>query len=123
MRKVMLVVLVSMFILSACQSSALSLKKVKDAPDKLADYIDPTAELQMVHDGKKGAYIVFTTSGKVEVDVKSNKNVIRIYLNKPEEKDDILAQHIYYLTKGEGHDTIEVLLNDEETHFDLVTSM
>lgn len=125
MRKFVSIIILVMFIflLGACQSSTLSLQKVKEPPEKLADYLDPTAELQMVNDGNKGSYIVFTTSGKVEAEVKSNKNVIRVYFNKPEETEGVIEQQIFYLTKGKGHDTIAVYLNDEETYFNNVASM
>ncbi|RND01345.1 hypothetical protein EC501_01685 [Lysinibacillus halotolerans] len=65
-------------ILSAYNSSIVSMSKVENVPNNVQTIIDPNLKLQLINDGEKGSYIIFHLNGDVKFDFITQDNRITI---------------------------------------------
>ncbi|MFN7253190.1 MAG: peptidylprolyl isomerase [Anaerobacillus sp.] len=120
MKKIfVLVFLVS--IISACNSSTLSLSEVKNVPNNVQDKVDSDLKLQSITDGGKGYYIVFHSSGDVETDLETEGDTVIIKFNETNLGENVVKQNTFYLTTDPEPNVIDVHVNGESTPFDNVT--
>ncbi|MCA0147260.1 hypothetical protein LCD52_00505 [Rossellomorea vietnamensis] len=127
MKRIIVLAILVLSILTACSSSkdssTLSFSKVKTVPADVQNKIEPEYTLQLMDEGKKGSYIVFQSSGEVETEVESKDDTVTIKFNTSESKENVVEQHVYYLTRDQGQDVIHVLVDGEPAVFDNVTGL
>ncbi|WP_034756802.1 hypothetical protein [Rossellomorea vietnamensis] len=127
MKRIIALAALVLSILTACSSSkdssTLSFSKVKTVPADVQNKIEPEYTLQLMDEGKKGSYIVFQLSGEIETDVQSKDDTVTIKFNTSESKENVVEQHVYYLTRDQGQDVIHVLVDGEPAVFDNVTGL
>ncbi|MFF2754468.1 peptidylprolyl isomerase [Psychrobacillus sp. NPDC058041] len=121
MKKLFLMIFLVLSILSACNSSKLNLSEIDGLSNELQDKVDSNLRLQSIN-VKNGSYIIFHSSGEVEVDLDTQGNTIIIKFNVRNSKDDVVKQHIYYLTTDSNHDVIDVQVDGESIPFDVITT-
>lgn len=121
LKKLFVLVLLVISILSACNSSILSFSKIENVPNNVQDKVDSNLKLQLINDGEKGYYIVFHSSGDVETDLETQGETVTIKFNVTNLQDEVVKQNTFYLTKDPEHDVIDVLVNGESMPFDKVT--
>ncbi|UTE76660.1 hypothetical protein [Rossellomorea sp. KS-H15a] len=127
MKRIIVLAILVLSILTACSSSkdssTLSFSKVKTVPADVQNKIEPEYTLQLMDEGKKGSYIVFQSSGEVETEVESKDDTVTIKFNTSASKENVVGQHVYYLTRDQGQDVIHVLVDGEPAVFDNVTGL
>ncbi|WGG44554.1 hypothetical protein [Rossellomorea sp. DA94] len=127
MKRIIVLAALVLSLLTACSSSkdssTLSFSKVKTVPADVQNKIEPEYTLQLMDEGKKGSYIVFQLSGEIETDVQSKDDTVTIKFNTSESKENVVEQHVYYLTRDQGQDVIHVLVDGEPAVFDNVTGL
>lgn len=127
MKRIIVLAILVLSVLAACSSSkdssTLSFSKVKTVPADVQNKIEPEYTLQLMDEGKKGSYIVFQLSGEVETDVESKDDTVTIKFNTSESKENVVEQHVYYLTRDKGQDVIHVLVDGKPAVFDNVTGL
>ena len=121
LKKLFVLVLLVISILSACNSSILSFSKIENVPNNVQDKVDSNLKLQLINDGEKGYYIVFHSSGDVETDLETQGETVTIKFNVTNLQDEVVKQNTFYLTTDPEHDVINVLVNGESMPFDKVT--
>ncbi|MEK3886677.1 peptidylprolyl isomerase [Bacillus sp. FSL K6-3431] len=123
MKKVFVLVLLGISILSACNSSMLSFNEIETVANNVQEKIDSNLELQLINDGEKGSYIIFQSNGTVDTDLEVQGDTVTVKLNETNPQEDVVQQNVYYLTIDPEHDVIKVLVNDEMIPFDNVTGL
>ena len=121
LKKLFVLVLLVISILSACNSSTLSFSKIENVPNNVQDKVNSNLKLQLINDGEKGYYIVFHSSGDVETDLETQGETVTIKFNVTNLQDEVVKQNTFYLTTDPEHDVINVLVNGESMPFDKVT--
>ena len=121
LKKLFVLVLLVISILSACNSSILSFSKIENVPNNVQDKVDSNLKLQLINDGEKGYYIVFHSSGDVKTDLETQGETVTIKFNVTNLQDEVVKQNTFYLTTDPEHDVINVLVNGESMPFDKVT--
>ncbi|KGR76372.1 hypothetical protein [Ureibacillus sinduriensis] len=120
MRKIVLMALLGISILAACNSSTLSFSEIENVPNNVQEKVDATVRLQSITDGGKGYYIVFHSRGDVEANLETEGNTVTIKFNETNPQAGVVKQNTYYLTTDREHDTIDVQVNGESIPFDNV---
>ena len=123
MKKVFVLVLLAISILSACNSSTLSFSEIETVPNNVQEKIDSNLELQLINDGEKGSYIIFQSNGAIDTDLEIQGDTVTIKLNETNPQKDVVQQNVYYLIIDPEHDVIKVLVNDELMPFDNVIEL
>lgn len=121
LKRIFVLVLLLISILSACNSSKLSFSEIDNVPNNVQDKVDSNLKLQSITDSGKGYYIVFHSSGDVEASLETKGDTVIIKFNETNLLDDLVKQHTFYLTTDPEHDVIEVQVNGEQMPFDGVT--
>jgi len=121
LKKLLVVVVLAFSIFSACHSTTSSFREVEDVPNHVQDKIDRTYKLQSINNSGKGYYIVFHSSGDVEVEVETQGESVTIRINEANLHNESVKQYTYYLTTDQEHDVLNVLVNGESMPFDNVT--
>lgn len=121
LKKIFVLVIMLMVLLSACNSPTFSFTEVKNVPNTIQNNINPDFKLESFNEGEKGSYIVFHSSGDVKAVAESIGHIATIKFTVSNLKDEDVKQHVYYLTTGPEHDSIEVLVNGESTPIDNMT--
>ena len=121
LKKLFVLVLLVISILSACNSSILSFSKIENVPNNVQDKVNSNLKLQLINDGEKGYYIVFHSSGDVKTDLETQGETVTIKFNVTNLQDEVVKQNTFYLTKDPEHNVIDVLVNGESMPFDKVT--
>jgi len=121
MKKIFLLLVLIVSILSACNSSTLSFSEIEIVPTNVQDKVDPNLRLQSVTDGGKGYYIIFHSSGNVETDLEAIEDTVTIKFNVTNLQNEVVKQKTYYLTTDPKHDYIDVQVNGESIPFDNMT--
>lgn len=121
MKKILLILLLGISILTACNPSTLSFSEIENVPKNVQDKVDPNLKLQSITDAGKGYYIVFHSSGDVEADLETQGDTKTIKFNVTERQNGVVKQNTYYLTTEREHDAIDVQVNGESIPFDNVT--
>lgn len=118
MKKIFLLGIFVIAILSACNSSILSFTEIKNVPNNVQENVDSDLRLQLITDGEKGSYIVFHSSGDVKTDLETQGETLIIKFNETNLDDEAIEQNTYYLTTGPEHEAIDVQVNGESIPFD-----
>lgn len=121
LKKILVIVFLVIFVLSACHSSKMSFREIENVPDNVQDKVDSNLKIQSITDGGKGYYIVFHSSGDVETDLETQGDTVTIKLNVINLQDDNVKQNTFYLTTGPDHGVIDILVNGVSMPFDNVT--
>ena len=123
LKKILLLILFVLLLLSACSpSSKLSFSEIEIVPNNVQEKIDSSLKLQSITDSGKGNYIVFHSNGEVQTDLETNGDTVTIKFNETNLRDDLVKQNTYYLTLDPEHDVIDILVNGESTGFDRIIS-
>lgn len=110
--------LVAIIILAACNSK-LSISELQSVPSKVQDVINSDSTLQMITNGENNKYIVFHSTGAVSVELEVTENILNIKFKTTNQENTELKQYVYKLNRGDSeHDTINVLVNEENMPFD-----
>lgn len=111
--------LVTLIILAACNSSELSISEIQSVSSKVQDVIKSNSTLQLITNGEKNIYIVFHSTEAVSVELEVTENILNIKFNTTNQGNTELKQYVYKLNSGDSeHDTINVLVNEENMPFD-----
>ncbi|MDX1806109.1 MAG: peptidylprolyl isomerase [Paenisporosarcina sp.] len=121
MKKIFVLVILLISVLTACNSSTLSFSEIENVPNNVQDKVDSNLKLQSINDGEKGYYIVFHSSGDVKTDLETQGDTVTIKFDVTNLQDDVVKQNTFYLTTDPEHDVIDVLVNGESMPFDNVT--
>lgn len=124
MSRLFSLLLVTVIILTACNSSELSISEIQSIPTKVQDRINTDYTLQLINDSEKGdAYIVFQSSGTVTAQLEVRENILDIKLDRENQENNELKQYVYKITRGDAeYDTVNVIVNGQATYFDNSTS-
>lgn len=122
MKKILLVFL-AVFILTACNSSTLSISEMEIVPNKVQKAIDEKYTLQKINEGEDISYIVFRSKGTVTTDLETQGNTLIVKLDVTNQQDNAIEQHVYKLTLDPNHDTIDIHINGKSTTIDIVTGI
>ena len=122
MKKVFIMMVFVISILSACNSSQLSFTEVENVPDNVQDKIDSSLQLQLISDGKKGSYIILQSDGDVKAVLDSKGDTVTLKFDVSNSQVDNKIQNVYFLTTDKDTEVIEVLVNGESTPFDNVVA-
>lgn len=123
LKKMVALVFFAVLILSACNSAKLSFSEIENVPREIEEHIDSDFRLQLLNDGTKGSYVIFHSNGVIEADLNPKENIVNILFNELNPEDADVKRNVYYLTTDLNHDTINVLVNGEETSIDNVTGL
>ncbi len=119
--KIMFVLIFMSAILSACNSSTLSLSEVEDVPDEIQDSVNFDVQLQFIMDGNNNYYVVLHSSGDVAADVESEGDTVIVKLDETNLEDDVVMQNTFYLTTAQENHELNIELNGEPTSIDVMT--
>lgn len=108
-------------ILSACNSSTLSLSEVENVPDDIQDSVNFDVQLQFIMDGNNNYYVVLHSSGDVAADVESEGDTVIVKLDETNLEDDVVMQNTFYLTTAQENHELNIELNGEPTSIDVMT--
>ncbi|MEY9975101.1 peptidylprolyl isomerase [Lysinibacillus sp. RC79] len=125
MKKLLSLVFLTVFILTACNSSStLSISEIESVPEKVQKVIDEKNTLQKINEVDKDvSYIVFRSKGTVTTDLETQGDTLIIKLNVTNQQDNAIKQHVYKLTLDSNHDTIDIHINGKSTTIDNVTGI
>ncbi|MEX3745617.1 MULTISPECIES: hypothetical protein [Lysinibacillus] len=125
MKKLLIVLLCSIIVLSACNST-LAITKVKSIPKDLQETLNVLGMedyAQMINIGEKRSYIVINTKETVTVSVESKEDTIVINIDEIEnQNDEVIKQHIYKLTQDANYEYIYLYKNGEQIPFNTVAA-
>lgn len=124
MKKLLYLALLSVFLLTACNSPTLSISEIEVVPDKVQEVIDEKYTLQKINVVEKDiSYVVFRSKGTVTSDLETQGNTLIIKLDVTNQQDDAIKQHVYKLTLDPNLDTIDIHINGKSTSIDNVTGI
>lgn len=115
------IVILILFIVTACNTSTLSISEIEHVPEEVQDKINSEYTLQLIHEGEDASYIVYQSSGTVTVDLETVGNTLSVKLDETDNQNE--KQMVFKLTLDPEHEVIDVLINGESTPFDDVTSI
>lgn len=110
-------------ILTACNSSEISISEIQNIPNNVQDKINSNYTLQLINDGENMAYTIFHSKGTVTTDLETKDDTLIVKLDSTNKDNDELKQYVYKLTLDPEHNTIEVLVNGQSTPFDNITGL
>lgn len=121
---IIILMIVSLVIVTGCQSQAALLAEQTKVAKKVSETIDDEAALQLINDGSKGSYVVLRSTGDVEYNafVRNKKAIIHFTVSNEDDEAEI-NEYIYYLKEDSAYDTIQVLVNEKEVAFNVVTGI
>lgn len=124
MKKLLFLALLSVLLLTACNSSKLSLSEIEIVPDKVQKVIDEKNTLQIINVVDKDiSYVVFRAKGTVTSDLETQDETLIIKLDVSNQQDNAIKQHVYKLTLDPDLDTIDIHINGKSTSIDNVTGI
>ncbi|MEK4425107.1 hypothetical protein [Solibacillus sp. FSL K6-1523] len=126
MKKLMSFLIMTVFILTACNSELAITEQdtVPKSVNEILGVLDSDDYVQMINDSKKDiSYIVINTEGKVTVRVESKGDSILIYIDEVETENEDKKQRVFKLTRDRDYEMIELFKNDESIPFDTVAAI
>jgi hypothetical protein len=108
-------------ILTACNSTTISLVELDELPENVEEKMDQNATLQKINSGEKVSYIVYKSRSDVEGTFEKEGTKLIVKLNESGEGDEEKA-HFFRLTKSKDADVeyMEVQINGEPVPFDVI---
>lgn len=124
LKKSLFLVFLTVFILTACNTSTLSISEIEIVPEKVQKVIDEKNTLQLINEVDKDvSYIVFRSKGTVTTDLETQGDTLIIKLDVTNQQDNAIKQHVYKLTLDSNLDTINIHINGKATTIDSVTGI
>jgi len=124
LKKLLFLVILTIFALTSCDSSTLSISEIEMVPDKVQKVIEEKNTLQLINVVDKDiSYIVFRSKGTVTSDLETQGNTLIIKLDVSNQQDNEIEQHVYKLTLDPELDTINIHINGKSTTIDNVTGV
>lgn len=124
LKKLLFLVLLTILILTACNSSTLSISEIEIVPDKVQKVIDEKYTLQKINVVDKDiSYVVFRSKGTVTSNLETQGDTLIIKLDVTNQQDNAIKQHVYKLTLDPDLDTIDIHINGKSTPIDNVTGI
>ncbi|MGA3601795.1 peptidylprolyl isomerase [Lysinibacillus agricola] len=120
MKKIIILFMLTLTILGACNSSTLSISEIAVVPDEVQKKIISDDKLQLINDGKDTFYIVFYSKGIAHADLEVQGDILKIKFEETNLSNDVAEQYDYKITKDPEQEIIEVYINGKSTHFDHV---
>lgn len=120
MKRLLILLVVAVFMLTACQSDDSSLAVIENVPNHVQEHIDPTLQLQSIN-VKDGKYIVFHASGDVVAKLDAVDDTVIVKIDVNGNREGAAKQYVYYLATGVNHGTIDVHIDGKSKAFDSVT--
>lgn len=124
MRKLFSLLLMTVIILAACNSSELNISEIQSIPTNVQEKINTDYTLQLLEDSEEGdSYIVFHSLETVKAQLELKENILIIKLDSITQENSELKPHVYKITRGDAeYDTINVLINGQATPLDSVSA-
>ncbi|MEY9970275.1 chaperonin cofactor prefoldin [Lysinibacillus sp. RC46] len=124
MKKLLFLMFLTVFILTACNSSTLSISEIESVPEKVQKVIDEKNTLQLINQVDKNiSYLVFQSKGTVTTGLETQGDTLIIKLDVTNQQDNAIKQHVYKLTLDSNQDTIDIHINGKSTTIDNVTGI
>lgn len=122
MKKVCFILLFTLTIATACQSSTLHFSELSTIPSEVQQKIDSSYTVQLINDGGEIYYIIYHSKELVTAEIEAEGERIKVQIEEAEQQNDEgIKQYVYKLTLDPEHDIIEAFINGESTPFDQVT--
>lgn len=128
MRKLSLLLLTLLMLLTACQSSASNFSEVEEVPAGVSDIINKQQllgnphRLYMIEDGAGTVYIVYHAQGDVTSSFDEKDGVQAIHLETKKVEGDSRS-HVFKLLKDTDGGTIKIQVNGKPVPIDSVFMM
>ncbi|MFJ8462188.1 peptidylprolyl isomerase [Lysinibacillus xylanilyticus] len=120
MKKIIILFMLTLTILGACNTSTLSISEIAVVPDEVQKKIISDDKLQLINDGKDTFYIVFYSKGIAHADLEVQGDILKIKFEETNPSNEVAEQYVYKITKDPEQEIIEVYINGKSTHFDYV---
>ncbi|MEX3743850.1 MULTISPECIES: peptidylprolyl isomerase [Lysinibacillus] len=120
MKKIIILFMLTLTILGACNTSTLSISEIAVVPDEVQKKIISDDKLQLINDGKDTFYIVFYSKGIAHADLEVQGDILKIKFEETNPSNEVAEQYVYKITKDPEQEIIEVYINGKFTHFDYV---
>ncbi|WP_397538967.1 hypothetical protein [Rummeliibacillus pycnus] len=91
MKKLLFLLLLTLSILSACNSSTLSFSEISNVPSEVQNKIDSNNVVQLINDGEDNSYIVFFSKGAVTTDLEAQGDTIKVKLEESTPFDNVTS--------------------------------
>lgn len=118
--KIIILFMLTLTILGACNTSTLSISEIAVVPDEVQKKIISDDKLQLINDGKDTFYIVFYSKGIAHADLEVQGDILKIKFEETNPSNEVAEQYVYKITKDPKQEIIEVYINGKSTHFDHV---
>ncbi|MER2037675.1 MAG: peptidylprolyl isomerase [Solibacillus sp.] len=122
MRRILFLGLLTLFLLTGCNSSTLSFSEIENVPKNVQSTINTDNTLQLIYKDEKSYYVVFHSSGIVTGNVVLTNRTLTIQFEVQDEDKHPLKQHVYILERDPVQEMIAVTVNGKSTHFDNFTT-
>lgn len=122
MKKTFISALLLTLFISACHSSELDFKEVKNVPEDVQNKVDSNSKIQLIKDGEEGSYVIFQSSGDIKTSLDTKGDDVNIKFNVSNSSENVLEQHTYYLITDTENSKINVSVNGELKSFDTITN-
>ncbi|MEK3953793.1 peptidylprolyl isomerase [Psychrobacillus sp. FSL K6-1464] len=120
-KKLFYLILFFTLILSACNSSSVSIDQTFDIPEKVQNVINTDHQLQLIKKGMN-AYIIFQSTETLTLtEFEVIDNILNIKFNSENQENTELKQYVFKMNPGNVK--VKVLINGEFTSFDNIIDL
>lgn len=121
MKKILVVMLMLISVLTACSSTVTNLTEVKAVPKFVQDSVQPNVQLQLKEENENSYYITLQSEGDTDFYYNVKGNIVEIQFDISNSDTGTKQQNVYHLTTDKDIDTIEVYINGERSGFDIIS--
>lgn len=120
-KKLFYLILFFTLILSACNSSSVSIDQTFDIPEKVQNVINTDHQLQLIKKGMN-AYIIFQSTETLTLtEFEVIDSILNIKFNSENQENTELKQYIFKMNPGNVK--VKVLINGKVTSFDNIIDL
>ncbi|MEI4771872.1 peptidylprolyl isomerase [Psychrobacillus sp. FJAT-51614] len=120
-KKLFYLILFFTLILSACNSSSVSIDQTFDIPEKVQNVINTEHQLQLIKKGMN-AYIIFQSTETLTLtEFEVIDSILNIKFNSENQENTELKQYIFKMNPGNVK--VKVLINGKVTSFDNIIDL
>ena len=120
-KKLFYLILFFTLILSACNSSSVSIDQTFDIPEKVQNVINTDHQLQLIKKGMD-AYIIFQSTETLTLtEFEVIDSILNIKFNSENQENTELKQYIFKMNPGNVK--VKVLINGKVTSFDNIIDL
>lgn len=120
-KKLFYLILFFTLILSACNSSSVSINQTFDIPEKVQNVINTDHQLQLIKKGMN-AYIIFQSTETLTLtEFEVIDSILNIKFNSENQENTELKQYIFKMNPGNVK--VKVLINGKVTSFDNIIDL